>query len=717
MAIVTTASTTALSSGEQTARWMAFLEEADLRRRVLEIAENYPQDRSLTVPFGDLERIDRGLADTLLERPETCLAAGEAAMRELLPATAALNGPIRLRVAELPSDQHIPVHLLRREHLGKLVAIDGVIRRASTTQPQVVEAVFECAACRQKIRWPQERTLPTLRVPPECDPAQNGCGKPAFKARFSFLEAESLTVDFQRLDLQEDPERLKGGRNPENLAVHLSEDLVEQIYPGTRVTVTGVLRAVPRPAPGRGAGATHSLLDVVLVAVSLEKRSKEYGEIEIGDEDRAEIERWRGDPAVFDRIVDSLAPSIKGMRWEKEAIALQLFGGVEKLLPDGVRVRGDIHCLIIGDPGLAKSQLLLYVSRTAPRGVYASGKGTTSAGLTAAAVRDEATGRWSLEAGAMVLASGGLLALDEADKMSKEDRSAMHEGLEQGQISIAKAGITATLSAKCPVLAAANPKFGRFTMDQPPHLQFDLPPTLLSRFDVILPLRDRPDETTDRNLARAILSQHQEAEAREGERHRTGSVEVATPAGLFSQEFLKKYIAYARQNVRPVMDAEAYAKLESYYMDMRKVLPQEEDTGARGGIAITPRQLEALVRLTEAAARSRLSAQATILDADRAVRIMEHFLSEVTSTGEGKRDIDLLFTGITASHRDQIGKVRHLLERLQAQNPQAQGVSERDLVSAARSEGIGDAEAKRILDELERGNEVYRPRQDLLRLI
>ncbi len=711
------AATAALSSGEQTARWTSFLEEADLRRKILEIAESYPEQRSLTVSFGDLERVDRLLADTLLDRPEACLAAGEVAMREMLPATVALPGPLRLRAIHLPLGLHVPIHMIRREHLGKAIAVEGIVRRSSTPQPQVVDAVFECGACRQKIHWPQERTLPTLKLPSECDPRQNGCGKPALKARFSFLEIESTTVDFQRLDLQEEPERLKGGTNPENLAVHLSEDLVEQIYPGTRVTVNGVLRAVPRPAMGRGLGATYSLLDVVLVAISVEKRSKEYSEIEIDDAEREEIERWKGDPAVFDRIVDSLAPSIKGMRWEKEAIALQLFGGVEKLLPDGVRVRGDIHCLIIGDPGLAKSQLLLYVSRTAPRGVYASGKGTTSAGLTAAAVRDETTGRWTLEAGAMVLASGGLLCLDEADKMSKEDRSAMHEGLEQGQISIAKAGITATLPARCPVLAAANPKFGRFTMDQPPHLQFDLPPTLLSRFDVILPLRDKPDEAADRSLARAILTQHQEAEAREGERHRTGSVEASTPKGLFSQEFLKKYIAYARQNVRPVMDGEAYAKLEAYYMEMRKVLPQEEDSGAKGGIAITPRQLEALVRLTEAAARARLSPEATLLDAERAVRIMEHFLSEVTSTGEGRRDIDLLFTGITANHRDQIGKVRQLLHRMQAQHPQGQGVAERDLLTEAKAEGIGEQEARRILDELERGNEVYRPRQDLVRLI
>lgn len=707
---------TTLSSGEQTARWMAFFEETDLRKRILEIAENFPNERALIVSFNDLERVDRVLADNFLERPEAAITCGEAAIKESLPANVSISGAIRLRVSELPADHRIPIHLLRKEHLGKAIAVEGIVRRAAATQPQVVEAVFECGACRQKIRWPQERTLPTLRTPGECDPAQNGCGKPAARARFTFLEAESTTVDFQRLDIQEEPERLKGGTHPESLVVHLSEDLVEQITPGTRLTLNGVLRAVPRPASGRGPGATYSVLDVVLVANSLEKRSQEYMEIELTEEDKREIEHWRGDPKVFDKIVDSLAPSIKGMRWEKEAIALQLFGGVEKVLPDGIRVRGDIHVLIIGDPGLAKSQLLVYVSRTAPRGVYTSGKGTTSAGLTAAAVKDEASGgRWTLEAGAMVLANKGFLCLDEADKMSPEDRSSLHEGLEQGQISIAKAGITATLSARCPVLAAANPKFGRFTMDEQPQKQFDLPPTLLSRFDVILPIRDRPDPEADRSLARAILQQHREAEAREAERLRSELSELSTPEGLFSQEFLKKYIAYAKQNIRPVMDSEAYSKIEAYYSDMRKVNPSEEEDRGKGGIAITPRQLEALVRLTEASARARLSPTATLADSERAVRIVEYFLREVTSTGGGGRDIDLLFTGITASHRDLIGKVRHLLQRLQAQTPQ--GVAETTLLSEAKQEGLSEEAVTRILGELERGNELYRPRQDLLRLI
>lgn len=707
MAIVTTAG---LSSGEQAARWTAFFEEADLRRRILEIAEVYPAERSLLVDFGDLERSDRLLADAFLARPEESLAAGEQAIRDVLPSSTSLAGALHLRVQHLPSSLKVPIHLLRREHLGRAVVIEGIVRRATTPLPQVVDAVFECGACRQHIHWPQDRTVPVLRTPPDCDPLKGGCGKPAARARFSFLEAESTTVDFQRLEVQEEPEGLRGGSHPENLPILLVEDLVEQIPPGTRVTVNGVLHPVPRPVPSRGAGATSNVLDVVLLANSVERRSKDYSEVEITEEERKEIERWRGDPEVFDRFARSLAPSIKGMTMEKKAIALQLFGGVEKQLPDGVRIRGDSHVLIIGDPGLAKSQLLSYVARTAPRGIYTSGKGTTSAGLTAAAVKDDFSGgRWVLEAGAMVLADRGFLCVDEIDKMSPEDRSSMHEALESQTVSIAKAGITATLRARCPVLAAANPKFGRFTSDQQPQRQFDLPVTLLSRFDVILPIRDKPDEASDRQLARAILQQHHQAEERESQRALGESLETPTPAGLFSQEFLKKFIAYAKQNIRPVMDEEANARLEAYYMEMRKVIPAEEEGGERAGIAITPRQLEALVRLTESSARARLSPQATVKDAERAIEVIDYFLQQVTSTEGGRRDIDLLFSGITTSQRDMIGRVRQLMQAVQATAPH--GFTEESLIAQARTQNLPEEAVKKALRELLAANEVYQPRE------
>jgi replicative DNA helicase Mcm len=712
MAIVTTSG---LSSGEQAARWTAFFEEADLRRRVLQIAEAYPAERSLLVDFGDLERSDRLLADAFLARPEEVVRSGEQAIRDLLPASLSLPGPIRLRVEHLPPDQRVPIHQLRKSNIGHAVAIEGIVRRATTPLPQVVDGVFECSACRQRIHCPQERTLPVLRTPAECDPAQNGCGKPSSRARFTFLEAESITVDSQRLEVQEEPEGMRGGSHPENLTVLLSEDLVEQIAPGTRVTVNGVIHPVPRPVPARGAGATSNILDVVLLANSIEMRSQDYMEINITEEDRKEIERWRGDPNVFDRIVRSLAPSIKGMSMEKKAIALQLFGGVEKNLPDGVRIRGDSHVLLIGDPGTAKSQLLMYVARTAPRGVYTSGKGTTSAGLTAAAVRDDfAGGRWVLEAGAMVLADRGFLAIDELDKMSPEDRSSMHEALEAQQVSISKAGINRTLKARCPVLAAANPKFGRFTGDEAPQKQFDLQPTLLSRFDVILPVRDRPNPEADQKLAHALLEQHRAAEERESLRQRTGEASMELGPDVFSQAFMKKYVAYARQHVRPVMDQEAFLALEAYYTRMRASTNPEGEGNEGGGVAITARQLEALVRLTESSARSRLSTQATVKDAERAIEVIDFFLQQLTTTAEGRHDIDLLVSRFSSGQRDVIVRVRSLMRQLQSSLPN--GWSETQLLEAAREQKIPEEGVRRALKELLAANEIYQPRQDFYKL-
>ncbi|EQD70393.1 replicative DNA helicase Mcm, partial [mine drainage metagenome] len=316
-----------------------------------------------------------------------------------------------------------------------------------------------------------------------------------------------------------------------------------------------------------------------------------------------------------------LAPTIKGMEQEKEAIALQLFGGVEKHHEDGIRVRGDINVLLIGDPGVAKSQLLRYITDVAPRGIYTSGKGATAAGLTAAAVKDDfAGGRWVLEAGMLVLADGGMAIIDELDKMSAEDRSAMHEVLEQQTVSIAKAGITATLNARCPVLAAANPKWGRFDSTKSIAEQIDLPPTLLSRFDVIFSIMDRPEEKRDRFLASRILRAHRDWEAR------PSAVGPSSTGAPLPPDRLKKYIAYARKTIRPVLTDGALTALEDYYVNVRK---QGEEPNAP--VPITARQLEALVRLSEAAARARLSPSVEPTDAQRAIQIMENFLRRVSS--------------------------------------------------------------------------------------
>ncbi|HLM91407.1 MAG TPA: LAGLIDADG family homing endonuclease [Thermoplasmata archaeon] len=413
-------------------RWAALLEEAGLRPQILALADKFPEERSLEIPFSTIDSSDTGLADLLLDRPEEVIDAGRRAMRDLLPVAGPEADRLRLRPVGLPSTVHRSVRGLRESDLNHLVAIDGIVRRVTEVRPQIRDAVFQCAACHVEFHEPQDDASMLFREPLECPDSQGGCGRPAGRTRFRLLPEKSTYVDAQRIEIQENPETLRGGAHPQGLATLLTEDLTGHVLPGNRVVLNGVLKSYQRASPSRSGVVRNTTFDLLLLGVSVESKQVQYDEIEISPEEEKLILSFRGDPTVVDKIILSLAPTIKGMEQEKEAIALQLFGGVEKRHSDGIRVRGDIHVLLVGDPGVAKSQLLRYVADVAPRAIYTSGKGATAAGLTAAAVKDDfAGGRWVLEAGMLVLADGGMAMIDELDKMTPEDRSAMHEVLEQ----------------------------------------------------------------------------------------------------------------------------------------------------------------------------------------------------------------------------------------------------------------------------------------------
>jgi len=689
---------------ELTGRWAAIFEEGELRPRLLEIADRFPEERSLEVPFSLIDAIDTPLADLLLERPTEVILAGTQAIRELLPIAGADTDGFRLRITGLPPTAHRSIRAIRETDLNRFVAIDGIVRKVTEVRPQIREAVFQCAACSNEFIELQEEGAIALREPTECPENQGGCGKPAARTRFRLIPERSTYVDSQRIEIQESPESLRGGAHPQGIPVFFTEDLTGRVIPGNRIVANGILKSLQRNLPSRGSGSRATTFDLSLVANSIESKQVDYAEIEISEEEERLFLKARGSPTIVDQIVLSLAPTIKGMEQEKEAIALQLFGGVEKHHADGIRVRGDINVLLIGDPGVAKSQLLRYITDVAPRGIYTSGKGATAAGLTAAAVKDDfAGGRWVLEAGMLVLADGGMAIIDELDKMSAEDRSAMHEVLEQQTVSIAKAGITATLNARCPVLAAANPKWGRFDSTKPIAEQIDLPPTLLSRFDVIFSIMDRPEEKRDRYLASRILQSHREGEAR------LPSARAGPTGAPFTPELLKKYIAYARKTVRPVLTDEALHVLEDYYVSVRK---QGEEPNAP--VPITARQLEALVRLSEAAARARLSPTVEESDARRAIQIMENFLRRVSSA-DGKIDIDLVTSGVSHSQRERMSLLTGLLQRLQS-GPTGTFHMEEAQELAVR-EGITEAQFQSLFHSLRSQGELVEVRPNNWQLI
>src|SRR3989338_3302273 len=340
-------------------------------------------------------------------------------------------------------------------------------------------------------------------------------------------------------------------------------------------------------------GGQSTRFDLFVDANNIVGVEEDYFDIEISPAEEREILELGADPMLYQRLVRSMAPSIYGHEKVKEALLLQLAGGVQKKRSDGMVTRGDMHVLLVGDPGSGKSQLLKRVNMIAPKGRYVSGKGVSGAGLTAAVVRDEFLKGWALEAGALVLASNGICCIDEMDKMGTDDRAAMHKALEQQTISISKANIQATLIARTTVLAAANPKFGRFDPYGIIAEQIDLPPTLINRFDLIFAIKDIPNEIKDEKMASHILKLHQ-------------TPDLYTPE--IPTEFLRKYIAYAKQKITPRISDEALLKIKEFYLKMRASGGTDEGIKA---IPISARQLEALVRLSEASAKIRLSDKAT----------------------------------------------------------------------------------------------------------
>ncbi|NJD76152.1 MAG: MCM family protein [Candidatus Methanoperedens sp.] len=386
---------------------------------IKELARNYPDKRSLNVKFSDIENRDFDLARELLEHPDSVLKHANEAL-----ATFGFHIDVdfintHVRVVALP--ERIQIRELRSSHINKFIAVAGLIRKATEVRPKIINAAFKCQRCEHVTMMPQGEGK--FVEPFECE--NDVCGR---KGPFKLVHEESEFIDAQKLRVQESPDDLRGGEQPQTLDVDVDDDLAGIVAPGDRVVVSGILRSYQRSTQQ----GKSTFFDLVLDGVSIEIEDKEFEDIEISKEEIENILALGKDPEVYKKVIYSIAPSIYGYEEVKEAMALQLFSGIAKSLPDGTRIRGDVHILLVGDPGVAKSQLLRYGVRLAPRGIYTSGKSSTSAGLTATAVKDEfGDGRWTLEAGALVLADMGLACVDELDKMEADDRSSMHEAMEQ----------------------------------------------------------------------------------------------------------------------------------------------------------------------------------------------------------------------------------------------------------------------------------------------
>jgi replicative DNA helicase Mcm len=626
--------------------------------------------------FIELTEFSNKLADEIIIAPEDTLRILEQAIEQ-----SGLIEDARVRLINLPKIQDIKVRNIRSKHLNELIVVEGIIRQASDVRPQVVNAKFECPSCGTVLSVLQMEKK--FREPSRCS-----CGR---RGGFKLISKEM--VDTQRLVIEESPESLTGGEQPKRINVFVKEDLVEprmeeKTTPGARIKVIGVLKEVPVPLATGGLSTRFELAIETNNIIPLEET---FEELDISDEDEKQILELAEDPEIFQKLADSIAPSIWGYKEIKQSLVLQLFGGLKKTMADGSKSRGDIHILLVGDPGVAKSVILGFMANISPKGRYVVGKSASGAGLTATVVRDEYLRGWSLEAGAMVLANKGLVCIDELEKMDPQDRSAMHEAMEQQSVTISKANVQASLRAETSVLAAANPKFGRFDPYQSIAQQIDLPPTLINRFDIIFTMRDLPDRTKDELIAKHVLSEHSE----EGK------------VMLIPRELFRKYVAYTKQRVNPELSKEAIEELKKFYVELRNK-PVSSESAMRP-IPISARQLQALIRMSEASAKLRLSKKVSREDAKQAIELMKYYLMQVGYDYESQTfDIDRISTGIPTSQRSKIITVRETLTHLESRLGSLIPVEE--LVNELKDK-LTENEIDDALSKLQASGDIFRPKK------
>lgn len=650
-----------------------------------ELAQNYPREqRSLHVDWYDLYRYDAELADDLLDDPEDVLRRLEEALRmrgKDLPININLGGA-NVRVTNLPNEDG-PGNVARQYNLNRLVGVTGQVAKVSAVKPKCEEGAFRCLRCESLNSVDQHGD--ELTEPHEC----RSCER---QGPFRLDRGQSRFVDHQAARVQQPPEKTHGG-NAQHIDVHLEGDIINEFQAGDRVTVSGILELDASTMESR-------VMDTELRGNAVELEESTYEDIEVDehvDEIRALASGERGDP--YELVRESIHPTHSGDDDIKLAIALQLFGGWAREFPDGSRRRGDSHVLLLGDPGCGKSSLLKAVADLAPKSQYASGKGATASGLTAAAVRDDfGDTEWGLEAGALVLADGGVACVDEIDKMEDSAVSSMHEALESQQVNVNKAGINATLNARTSLLAAGNPKYGRFDKYEPFGEQIDMDPALISRFDLLFMVTDDPDEEEDREVVGEMIESNRTgAKYTLGEELSEAERESIEPP--ISREVLRAYIAYAKERVFPrIRDDDVKEALQQYFVGLRQA-NGSQDASDENPVPVTYRKEQAIERLAEASARVRLSETVEHEDVERAVHLVEKSLRQVGRDSEtGQFDADVIETGTTTSQRSRIKRIANEVQ-------ERGGVTLDELDEALEDVGRGLIEKE--LEKLAESGDIY----------
>lgn len=673
-----------------------FYEEV-YKKEIEEFASNYPSKKSFEIDYKKLEDFDLNLAERLLSSPHIIFEAANAAIRRLdlgiLDSEIEKNFSPIVRFFNLPEEYRISIRDVGSDHLSHLVSVEGTIRVITEKLEKLTSAYFICRKCSSSIiiyQKTQQLTKPIM-----C----NEC-----KSREFDLDLEqSSFIDYQKIEIQEPLESLKGSDQASNIDIFLSDDLVNKCSAGDKIIVTGTLKL--RPPKG-----DSNIYSRYLVANHIEKIDQEYEELKISFEEEQEIKEYAKKENIYEMLSKSVAPNIYGHDVVKEAITLQMFGGVKKEIAKQ-RTRGNIHVLLVGDPSTGKSKLLEYANTLAPKSIYVAGKTVSGAGLTVSAVKDEyGEGGWTLKAGAIILASGGIAMIDEFDKIGVDDRSSLHEAMAQSTVSVSKAGLYSKFRADTSVLAAANPKHNRFDTYKNPLEQIDLPFSLLSRFDLYFVIPDVLDRQRDSEIATHVLKTHTLAEKLHNKSKTITKQELEDLEKqilpIIDPNLFKKYVAYARQNIRPVLSEEASKIILKYYVDLR-------DVGRKNRVfTATPRQLEGFIRLSEASAKIKLRSVIEAGDAERAIRIFKTSFEQVALDKEtGNIDIDILQTGQSQSERNFIKAILKHLKILTQEKP----ISVKEFIEFTTAEKLDKERVFDAIGKLKRIGDIYEPKPGLLK--
>lgn len=599
------------------------------------------------------------------------------------------------------------IRALSADQVNRLVAIRGIVISAAKPRIKASTLTIMCSNCYAQQTIKSTSGFGSTMLPRHCTsrPAEAG-GRACPMDPFIISPDDSEYINTQTMKLQEAPEMVPTGEMPRHIVLAAENSLVGRVKPGSRVTIIGAHATFsPKINSGASSKAARGVGDVGIrvpylrvLGVQSDSGASDIALGRITPQEEDEIRRVVATtPNISDTIAESIAPAIMGRTDIKKAIACSLFGGCRKALPDGMTLRGDINVLLLGDPSVAKSQFLKFASQVAPISVYTSGKGSSAAGLTASVLRDASTGEFHLEGGALVLADGGLVCIDEFDKMREQDRVAIHEAMEQQTISIAKAGITTILNSRTSIIAAANPVYGRYDDMKSASENIEFQATILSRFDLIFIIRDLQDEEMDRALATHIIGVHRRVDATS--RDLAGKDLIDIP-------LLKKLIAFSRR-LQPRLSEEGAALLRSRYVRFRQDMAESrrkevaaahskskfDSSGSAQVIPITVRQLEAIIRISESLARMELLEEAETRHVEEALRLFKVATLQAASSPYG--DTMGLRNGPAFE-----AKIRSCESFILTRVPLNTSISTRQLLRELITHGHDEVAAKRALDLL-----------------